>query len=94
MSIGTIEIEHDDIDTRTITSKTTSKVYEIREQTGWFKMEGSKYPKEITFEVPRGETPYAVGFYQLTSRNITVNRFGKLEMARALRLEKVTDNPE
>lgn len=91
MSIGIIEIEHDDLATRTIVGKKTGEEFHIREQTGWFKVEGSKYPKEITFEIPRDKEPYPAGVYQVTNRNLAVNRYGKLEMSRALWLETTND---
>ena len=91
MSIGIIEIEHDDLATRTIVGKKTGEEFHIREQTGWFKVEGSKYPKEITFEIPRDKEPYARGIYEVTNRNLSVNRYGKLEMSRALWLEATPD---
>ena len=91
MSIGTIEIEHDDLATRTIVGKKTGEEFHIREQTGWFKVEGSKYPKEITFEIPREQEPYSTGVYQVTNRNLAVNRYGKLEISRALWLEATKD---
>jgi len=75
-----IEIDSNEVKTRSGTSAKTGKDYNIREQTAYAHIPGQRYPQQIKLMLEDNQMPYPVGKYQLDPSSFYVGRFDDLQI--------------
>jgi len=76
-----IEVDNEDIITRSGVSERTGKEYCMREQRVFIFLPDSKYPKEIKITLDDDAQAYAKGLYTISPYSFKVGRFDQLGLA-------------
>jgi len=71
-----IEIESNEVRTKSGVSQKTGKPYEIRSQQGYAFIPGDKYPSSIPVRLASNQSPYEAGSYQLSPESLYIGRYG------------------
>ena len=82
-----VEIDSTNVRERHINSDKGS--FTARDQTGWLKLPGKRYPQEIVVSLEEGRIPYPVGTYRLLEDSVGIDRFKRIAFQRTLELELV-----
>ena len=85
----TIEIDSTNVAERQINSE--KGTFKVRNQIGWLRIPGKRYPQEIIISLEADQAPFAEGTYRLLSESVTIDKYKRIAFQRSLALEK-TEN--
>lgn len=87
----TVEVNSEEVRTKSGTSAKTGRPYSIREQEGWLFLPDQPYPQKVKLNLEDGEQPYKPGRYGIAPRSFYVGKFGDMQVRLQLDRSKVAD---
>ena len=84
-----IEVEEETVAERKVQAQRGE--FLIREQPGWFRVAGERYPQKVTLQLKDGQAPHTAGVYRVLPSSVMIDRFGQLRFKRNLDLERSDD---
>ena len=85
----TIEIESEIVTEKRIQAGKSE--FTIREQNAWLRLPGERYPQKCTLQLADGQSKHASGTYEISPTSIIINRYGNVQLRKALDLIAIPD---
>lgn len=87
-----IEIDDETVNEKRI--QTGSRDFTVHEQFAWLRTPGDRYPQKCTLQLPDGQSPHRKGEYQINPSSVIIDRFGNVQLKKALDLVRKNSSPE
>lgn len=84
-----ILIEIDSTNVRERNIKSERGTFTVRDQTGWLRLPGKRYPKEMVISLDEGQEAYSDGTYRLLEESVTIEKFNRISFQRSSSLERM-----